>query len=99
MSTDMNLGRKAIHDQLESQITIAQARLETLKAKAEAAKANAELKAIVDLLTAKRGIDRKVDELRKSGEPTYQQVKTDVESSVAAFEKSVQAIEARFKTT
>jgi hypothetical protein len=97
MSTDMNLARRAIHDKLESQITIAQAKLETLKAKAEAAKANAELKAIAELLTTKRAIDRKVDELRKSGETTYQQVKTDVESSVAAFEKSVQAIEARFK--
>jgi phage shock protein A len=98
MSTPMNVAKQAIHDKIESQIKTAQAKLETLKAKAESAKANAELKLIADLLTKKPAIDQKLNELKKSGETTYQQAKTDVESRVAELEKSVQAIEAKFKT-
>jgi hypothetical protein len=97
MSTAMNMTKQAIHDKIESQIRTAQAKLETLKAKAESARANAELKSIADLLTKKRAIDQKLTELKQSGETTYQQAKTDVESRVAELEKSVQAIEAKFK--
>jgi hypothetical protein len=96
-STEMHAARQAIHDKIESQINTVQAKLETLKAKAESAKANAEIKLIADLLTNKRAIDQKLNELKKSGEGTYQQTKTDVESRLAELEKSVQAIEAKFK--
>ncbi len=92
MSTAMNMTKQAIHDKIESQIRTAQAKLETLKAKAESAKASAELKLIADLLTKKQAIDHKLNELKQSGETTYQQKKTDVESRVAELEKSVQAI-------
>jgi hypothetical protein len=97
MSTEINMVKKAVHDKIESQIDTAQARLETLKAKAEAANANAELKLIAELLTKKRAIDQKLDELKESGDSAYQRAKTDVESRIAELEKSVQAIEARFK--
>ena len=97
MSTAMNMTKQAIHDKIESQIRTAKAKLETLKAKAESAKANAELKSIADLLTKKRAIDQTLTELKQSGETTYQQAKTDVEARVAELEKSVQAIEAKFK--
>jgi phage shock protein A len=97
MSTAMNMTKQATHDKIESQIRTAQAKLETLKAKAESAKANGELKSIADLLTKKRAIDQKLTELKQSGETTYQHAKTDVESRVAELEKSVQAIEAKFK--
>ena len=97
MSTEANMAKKAIHDKIESQINSVQAKLETLKAKAEATKANAELKMIGELLTKKQAIDHKIAELRKSGETTYQQAKSDVESRVAELEKSVKAIEAKFK--
>jgi phage shock protein A len=91
------MARQAIHDKIESQIKTARAKLDTLKAKAESAKANAELKIIADLLTKKQTIDRKLVELKKSSDSTYQQAKSDVESRVAELEKSVQAIEAKFK--
>jgi len=97
MSTDINMAKKAIQDKIESQINTVQAKLDTLKAKAEATKANAELKIIADLLTKKRAIDQKISDLRKSGDTTYQQTKTDVESRIADLEKSVKTIEARFK--
>ena len=97
MSTEMNIAKKAIHDKIESQMNSVQAKLETLKAKAEATKANAELKMIADLLTKKQAITSKLNELKKSSETAYQQTKTDVESRVAELEKSVNAIEAKFK--
>src|SRR6516164_4430389 len=97
MSTEMNVTKKAIHDKIESQVNTVQAKLETLKAKAESAKANAELKMIADLLSKKQTLDHKLNELKQSGEGTYQQTKTDVESRIAELEKSVQAIEAKFK--
>lgn len=95
MSTE-NMAKKAIHDKIESQINTVQAKLETLKAKAETAKADAELKVILDLLTKKQAIDHKLRDLKQSGETTYQQTKSDVESRVAELEKSVKAIEAKF---
>jgi len=97
MSTETNMAKKAIHDKIESQINSVQAKLETLKAKAETAKANAELKIIADLLTKKQAIDRKISELKASGDSTYQQTKSDVESRIAELEKSVKTIEAKFK--
>jgi len=97
MSTEIDMTKKAIYDKIESQITAVQAKLETLKAKAERAKANAELKVIADLLTKKQVIDHRLSELKKSGETTYQQAKTDVESRIAELDKSVKAIEAKLK--
>jgi hypothetical protein len=88
-----SLARLAVHDKIESQVKIAQAKLETLKAKAEAPKANAEVKVIANLLTKKLAIDLKFNELRKSGDETYEQIKTDAETRVRELEKSVPAIE------
>jgi phage shock protein A len=97
MSTEMNMAKKAVHDKIASQIDSVQATLETLKAKAEAAKANAELKVIADLLTQKQAIDHKLSQMKTSSDAAYQQAKSDVESRVAELEKSVRAIQAKFK--
>jgi hypothetical protein len=97
MSAEANIAKKVLHDKIESQINTVQAKLETLKAKAESSKANTELKAIAELLIAKKTIDHKLGELKQSGETTYNQAKTDVESRVAELEKSLKAIEAKFK--
>ena len=63
-----------------------------LKAKAESAKADAELNAIANLAGAKRTLDQKVAELKSAGETAFQQVKADVEARVAEFDESLQAI-------
>ena len=97
MSTDINLAKQAVHDKIEAKIKGAQAKLEALKAKAELAKASPALVLIAELLIKKHAIDRKLNELKKSGDGTYQQTKTDVESRVADLEASVKAIEAKFK--
>jgi hypothetical protein len=64
----VNAARKAVYDKVDSQIHTFDAQLATLKAKAESAKADAELKAIANLATAKRTLDQKVAELKKAGE-------------------------------
>ena len=97
MTTVTQIARKAVHDKIESQIKIARAKLDALKARAESAKSNAELKGIVELLTKTRAIDRKVSDLKQSSEAVYHQTKSDVEARVAELEQSVQAIEAKFK--
>jgi len=100
MSTEIDIARKAAHDKFEAEIRSAQAKLETLRAKASAAKADAEVKVIGDLFTKKQAIDRKLAELKlkHATEAAYQQAKTDVQAKVAELQQSVQAIEAKFKT-
>jgi hypothetical protein len=95
MSTELKMAKQAVHDKIESQIKTAQAKLETLKAQAEATKANVEIKVIADLLTRKHAIDQKLAELKKSDEDGYEQAKGDVEARVAELEKSVKAIETK----
>jgi len=93
----VNAARKAVYDKVDSQIHTYEAQLATLKAKAESAKADAELKAIANLVTAKRTLDQKVAELKKASETAFQQAKADVEARIVEFEKSVKAIESKIK--
>jgi hypothetical protein len=93
----VNAGRKAVYDKVESQIHTFEAQLASLKAKAESAKADAELKAIANLVAAKRALDQKVVELKKAGEAAFQQAKADVDARLAALDKSVKAIESKIK--
>jgi hypothetical protein len=94
MSTDSKAAREAITDKIKSQARIVRAKLETLKAKAESAKAGAELTTIMDLLAAKKAIDRQLDTLQKSTEKIYEQTRADIELRLAELEKSAQAVEA-----
>lgn len=97
MSTESHLARQAVHDKIESEIKIAHAKLETLKARAASAKANVEIKLIGDLLTKKPALDQKLRELRTATDDTWQQMKTAMETRVAELEKSIHAIEAKLK--
>jgi hypothetical protein len=92
-----NAARKAVYDKVESQMHTFEAQLATLKARAESAKADAELKAIANLARTKLTLDEKVRELKKAGEAAFQQAKADVEARIAEFEKSVKTIESEIK--
>ena len=93
----VDVTRKAVYDKVESQIHTFEAQLAGLKAKAESAKADAELKAIAKLATAKLTLDQKVRELKTTGEAAFQQAKADVDARIAEFEKSVKALESKIK--
>jgi hypothetical protein len=95
----VNAARKAVYDKVESQIHTFEGQLATLKAKAESAKADAELKAIANLVRAKGTLDQKVVELKKAGEAAFQEATADVEGRIADFEKSVKAIESKIKAS
>ena len=97
MSIEVTTAKQAIQDKLESRIKTAEAKLQTLKARAEAAKADVEIKAIVDLLTRKEELHRKLQELKKSGEARWEIVKADLVLRIATFEKAVEGIEAKVK--
>lgn len=93
----VSAARKAVYDKVESQIHAFEAQLATLKAKAESAKADAELKTIAGLVTTKRTLDQKVAELKKTSETAFQQAKADVDARIAEFDRSVKAIESKIK--
>jgi phage shock protein A len=95
MSTDVNMARQAIHDKLESQIKTAEAKLDTLKARASNAKANGELKGIAELLSKRQMIRQKLQELKGSGGDRWEQTKADLDSQISELEKSVKAIESK----
>ncbi|MGO9318026.1 MAG: hypothetical protein ACLPXT_13745 [Terracidiphilus sp.] len=97
MTIEATAAKQAIHDKLESQIKIAEAKLATLKSRAETEKANAEIKAISDLLPRKEELHRKLQELKKSGLDHWEVLKNDLTVLVADFEKSVKEIESKLK--
>ncbi|MGA3372875.1 MAG: hypothetical protein ABSC48_14055 [Terracidiphilus sp.] len=97
MSIEASAARHAIHDKLESQIKTAEAKLQTLKARAEAAKADVEIRAIGGLLTRKEELLGKVEELKAAGQERWQHAKNDLVALIAEFEKSVKGIEAKVK--
>ncbi len=94
----VSAARKAVYDKFQSQIHAFEAALATLKAKAEAAKADAEVKAVANLFTAKLALDEKVAELKQTGETTFDKLKADIDARVSQFDGSIKAIEAKIKT-
>jgi phage shock protein A len=89
MTTATNLAKQAVHDKFESQIKTAEAKLETLKARATAAKANVELQAIAELLPKKQMVQDKLGELKESSGDKWEQVRGELESRIAELERSV----------
>ena len=95
MSTEVKLAKQAIHDKIESQLKTAEAKLDTLKARAASAKANVELKAIAELMTRNQAIQQKLHELKKSDGGQFEQVKADVKARITELEKTMKEIESR----
>ncbi len=97
MTTSTMVAKQAVHDELESQIRLAEARLNTLKAHAENAKARAEIKAIADLAPKRQLIQRKLQELKKSSGEAWNQAKSDLEAHIVELEKLLKGIESKAK--
>jgi len=97
MSTVIAETKDAIQNKLDSQIKSAESKLDTLKARAGVAKATVEIKAIADLVARKIEIHQKLEAFKKASANNQEQAKKEIESLVAGFEKSVNAIEAKVK--
>ena len=93
--SNVDLAKQVVQDKLESQVKTAQAKLDTLKAQAEAAKANVEIKAVATLLPKKQVIRQKLQELKQASGDEWVQVKTDLEARIAEFETSLKAAESK----
>jgi len=92
-----DMAKRAVHDKLESQIKTAEAKMDTLNAQAQTAKANLEIKAVAELSPKAQAIRQKFQELKQSGGAQWEQAKTDLEARLADFEKSVKGIESKAK--
>ena len=95
MSTAVNVTKQAIHDNFESKIKTAEAKLNALQARAGAAKAKVEIKAITELLPKKLAIQQKLQDLKQSGGDQWKQTRADLEARIADFEKSVKGLESK----
>ncbi len=99
MNTVANKAKQAIQDEFQSRIRAAVAKLDSLKAHAQTAKANVEIKAIAELLPKKAGIQQELQELKESASDRWEQGKADLESRIEDFEKSVKEIQSKAKAS
>jgi GrpB-like predicted nucleotidyltransferase (UPF0157 family) len=99
MSSQMKLAKQAVHDKLMSQLNAAESKLIALKARAEAAKAHVEIKALGELLASKPAITRRLDQLKQSADEHWEDAKRELEGKLAHVEKTAKAIESKLKAT
>lgn len=99
MSITVNKAKDALHDKIEAQVKAAEAKLATLQARAENAKADFEIKALEDLMPKKLAIQKKLAEFKESSTSHWEQTRKDLEDRIADFEKSLKSVEARAKAS
>jgi uncharacterized protein involved in exopolysaccharide biosynthesis len=95
MGTHKTKVKLATHHRRKSETKAEEAKLNTLKARVDAIRANVEAKAIAELLTTKQLIQQK---LQKSGD-RWGQAKADLEERIADLEKSVKEIQSKTKAS
>jgi len=96
-TTEAKVTKQAAHDAIASLFNSADSTLTNLKARAEKAKATAEIKAIVELAPKRALLEQKIKEFKTSTDDNWPQAKRDLESRVSEFEKSVKSLEARVR--
>jgi len=97
MCTGANMVKQATHDKFETQIKIVEARLDMVKAQAESARADAEIKVVAELLARKRALELELKALKKLGGDRWERAKADLEAHVAHFEKLLKDAESKAK--
>jgi hypothetical protein len=99
MNIDLNTARQEVYDEVESWITTAQAKLETLEGQAEGKMTKVEVEAYETLLPKLEAIQQKQQQLKTSSGKQWKQLKSDLERLIADFEKSVKEIESEAKAS
>ena len=97
MCADVNMAKQAIHDKFETQIKIAEAKLDMVKAQTESAKADVENKVVAELLARKRALQLELKALKKSGGGRWEQAKADLEAHITHFKKLLKDAESKAK--
>jgi len=98
VSHHSNETKQAIHEKFESQINAVVAKLESLRARYENARADAaEAKAIAGLLVKKQAIEHLLHELKKSEGQEWEHSKAALLARIAEFEALVKGVESKTK--
>jgi hypothetical protein len=97
MCADVNMLKQAIHDKFETQIKIAEANLDMVKAQAESAKADAEIKVVAELAARKRALQLELKALKKLGGDRWEQAKSDLEAHIEHFKKLLKDAKSKAK--
>jgi len=92
MTTDVNIAKQVIQNELEAQINTAKAELEVLASRAEGTMVKAEVEAYETLMPKLLAIQQKMQELEKSTGAQWQQTKADLEALISDFKESVKEI-------
>jgi hypothetical protein len=92
MTTDANIAKQVIQNELEAQINTAKAELEVLASQAEGTMVKAEVEAYETLMPKLLAIQQKMQELKKSTGAQWQQTKVDLEALIGDFKESVKEI-------
>ena len=93
MTADANIAKQIIQYELESQIQTAKAELEVLASRAQGTMAKAEAEAYETLSPKLEAIEQKLQELKNTTGPQWEQTKTDLELLIADFKETVKEIE------
>lgn len=97
MTTDADIAKQVIQDELASQINIAKAELEALAGRAEGTMVKAEVEAYEALMPKLQAIQQKLQQLKKSTGAQWQQTKADLEVLISDFKESVREIASTVK--
>jgi Skp family chaperone for outer membrane proteins len=97
MASVAGTAKQAVHDKLESQFKAVEAKLETMKVEAEAAKLAFKIKAITQLAPKALAIRKKLQDLKQVGADHLEQAKADLQAEIADLENSAKEIAARSK--
>ena len=93
MTTDANIAKQVIQDELEAQINTAKAELEVLAGRAEGTMVKAEVEAYETLMPKLQAIQQKFQELKKATGARWEQTEADLQVLVADFKESVKEVE------
>ena len=97
MDAGEDMAKQEIQDKLETQIKIAEAKLDMVKARVKSAKADAEIKVVAELLAWKRALQLELKALKKLGGDRWEQAKAGLEAHIAHFKKLLKDAESKAK--
>ena len=98
MTTDANIAKQVIEDELEFQINTAKAELGVLANRAEGTMVKAEVEAYETLMPKLQVIQQKLRELKKSTGAQWEQTKADLEVLISDFKESAKESASAAKT-
>jgi len=90
---------QAYEDRIAAQIRAANARIDEFEAKARPRRAQAEVAAIDGLKSARKNIERKLVDLKTTGDSRVAQAKADIDKAVVTFQASLEDFRRKFTTT